>query len=370
MTPPICYLTLLHLNIRFYLPELIEWVLAVQWTEREFRATQPIPGEPQERKEVQPKLVSVAAAPPRSLWRTLGILTRAETIPAIVAPALVGAVLAWWQIGQFDWLIFLLTLSGVISSGLGFNALSDYYDHRYSVRAGKPASQDPYYTGYDLLRRGLVAPKQALDVGHILLSIGFLCVLWLVVLAGWPILFFAGMGFLLLYTVLLMPLKYGTRGWGVGEVGIFLSMGLLPMVGSFYVQAHALDPLPILSSVPFGIMTTLIYFNYNAIHYRRDWLMRKRTLTVNLGLERAADTSIVLTVCAYVAILLLVTLTQLPLLALVALGSLPVGLSAFAQIQRTHLNIEDTIALYASALNATVLTALLFSGALILSRLL
>jgi 1,4-dihydroxy-2-naphthoate octaprenyltransferase len=113
----------------------------------------------------------------------------------------------------------------------------------------------------------------------------------------------------------------------------------------------------------------LLFFNYNAIHYRRDWLIHKRTLTVNLGLARALDMTALLTVTAYVLILLLVTLSHLPLWGLTALGALPVALGVFSRLDRDNLTPEACWWVYRTSVHATWLTGLLFSLGLALDRL-
>jgi 1,4-dihydroxy-2-naphthoate octaprenyltransferase len=139
---------------------------------------------------------------------------------------------------------------------------------------------------------------------------------------------------------------------------------MLPLVGGYYFQGRALSWLPLAASVPCGFFALLLHFNYNFIHARRDWLMRKRTLAVNLGAARSLDAGIVITVLAYVSLLLVVSLTRLPLLSLVSLASLPVALGAYAQIDRDALTTDDCINLYRAAANAGLLTGLIFVAAL------
>jgi 1,4-dihydroxy-2-naphthoate octaprenyltransferase len=191
----------------------------------------------------------------------------------------------------------------------------------------------------------------------------------LALFAGWPILFFSGLSFLVVWTVIYMPLHYGYRGWGLSESAIWLGMGVLPLLAGYYGQAGEISWLPVWTAGAFGLFSMLLFFNYNAIHYRRDWLIHKRTLTVNLGLTRALDFAILITVVAYVLLLLLVTLRHLPLWSLTALGALPVALGIFARVDHVDVTPEAAWWVYRTSVHAAWLTGALFSLGLALDRL-
>jgi 1,4-dihydroxy-2-naphthoate octaprenyltransferase len=284
-------------------------------------------------------------------------------------PVMIGAVLGWWQTGQINVINLALALLGMAANGWGLAALWEYHDYRFSQRPGARQTADPVATAYGLMGRGVVAPQTVADVGRILLAIGGLCSLILALFAGWPILFFSGLSFLVVWTVIYMPLHYGYRGWGLSESAIWLGMGVLPLLTGYYGQAGEIAWLPVLAAGAFGLFSTLLFFNYNAIHYRRDWLIHKRTLTVNLGLARALDLTALLTVAAYVLILLLVTLSDLPLWGLAALGALPVALGVFSQVDHDNVTPETSWWVYRTSVHATWLTGVLFSLGLALDRL-
>jgi 1,4-dihydroxy-2-naphthoate octaprenyltransferase len=340
----------------------------VQLTEREFLT--PHPGQP--KPEVSPDLANPPYSgrrTPRNVLEALIVLTRAEATLALVTPVVVGAVLGWWQTGQISLVNLVLALLGMGANGWGLAALREYHDYRFSQRPGVRQPNDAAATGYGLMGRGLVMPQTVRDVGRILLVIGGVCSLFLALFAGWPILFFSGLSFLMVWTIIYMPLHYGYRGWGLSEVATWLGMGALPLLTGYYGQAESISWLPVWAAGAFGLFNLLLFFNYNAIHYRRDWLIHKRTLIVNLGLPRSLDVTAVLTVTAYVLILLLVTLSHLPLWGLAALGALPVALGVFARIDRDNLTPEACWWLYRTSVHATWLTGFLFALGLVLDRL-
>jgi 1,4-dihydroxy-2-naphthoate polyprenyltransferase len=306
---------------------------------------------------------------PRTLFDVLARLTRLSTAIALTLPVICGAALAWWESGQLSGIRLALNLAATLTLALGVNALSEYRDYRRAQQAHATDEAAPLITGYGLLVRGLLHGDIALNLGHILLAISALCGLWLPILAGWPPLFFAGLSVLLVYFYANPPLSYGTRGWGVGELGLFLGFGLLQVLNSYYVQSQSLSWLALLISLPLGLLGVLLYHNYNLLFERRDWQIRKRTLAVQLGLRRGLDLSALLVVSVHIAIVAIVTLAQLPFSTLVTLAGLPIALGVFSRLDRERLTTEDLFEVYKSGTNAALWTGLLFCLALVTATL-
>ncbi len=313
---------------------------------------------------------------PRTAWGMFLRLTRTNAAIALTMPSLCGAILAWWQFGIFHSLTFIFHLGSTLTMALGINALNEYCDYRHAQKAVSTGDMtlqsvprsETMMTGYSLLTNGILTPTASLSLGYWLITASLLCSLWLTLLVGWPMLFFGGLSFILAYAYAHLPIQYGYRGWGLGEFGIFIGYGLLPIVGSYYSQGQTLSWLPIWVSLPLGLLSTLLFFNYNLVHEYRDWLMHKRTLVVSIGTERALDVSAIGVVVVYIAILGIVSLSHLPLSALVTLAALPIALGAFSQVRRAQVTLEDRVLLYSTTVNAMIWTGLLFSFALISDR--
>jgi 1,4-dihydroxy-2-naphthoate octaprenyltransferase len=338
----------------------------VQLTEREYYATQPL------QTERAPRGIRRSAAIERAPQGVLGALARVirvEASLAVLTPASVAALLAWWQTGRLDVPALVLTLCGLLVSAWGLASWAEYADYLVSQRSpGVRSVPDMGASAYAMMERGVLAPSTVRDTGLIQLAIGALCTLWLTVLVGWPPLFFNGLSFLLAAIAIWGPLRYGFAGWGLGDLVLWLAVGVLPALTSYYVQAQTIGWLPVWAGIAFGLLAALHYLNRSTVHYRRDWRIHKRTLTVNLGLTRALDVSALLTIAAHVAILLMVVFMDLPLLALMALGALPVALGAFAPMNRDQPTPHQCRRIYWTGLHATMLAGLLFGLALVLDR--
>ena len=299
--------------------------------------------------------------PPRTLFGALARLLRINSAIALTMPAVVGSVLAWWSLDRFDPIIFTFIVAGLFCSTLGLHVLAELNDYRYSRRLEAKYLEDPFFAGSNLIHAGLIEKQFAIGAGTILVAIGFTCGLWLLLLVGWPMLFFMLLSFLLLALCTIPPMRQRYLEWGIGEVGIFVGLGILPMVGSFYAQTGTLSGLPLRVGIPFGLLTVLVFLSYNLLHQRRDWLLRKRTSVVVLGERRTLNLTTVLAFLVFTTLLLLVMFSTLPLWALLGLAAMPVALEAFKQVRKLPLTPEYRYHLHTSIVRGTLWTGILLS---------
>lgn len=306
---------------------------------------------------------------PRTLVSILARITRLRAALVLTLPTLCGATLAWWENDSLNGWAFAFTLCAALALNLGMNALNEYRDYKKARLAHANADNEPLATGYGLMIRGWIAPGLVLNLGYILLAMSILCSLWLTLLVGWPALFFLGLSILLAYTYASPLIAYGHRGWGLGEVGIFIGYGFLPLLNSYYAQSQTLTWLAAAVSVPVGLLCVLTCFNYSLIFEYRDWLMRKRTLAVEIGPVRSLDVSALLVIAVYVTIVSIVSLARLPFSTLLTLAALPMAIRVFAQLSREQASVEERFWLYRVSINAALWTGLLLSVALVTDKL-
>lgn len=306
---------------------------------------------------------------PASLLARVAAATRPDVALALTAPAIYGAVMGWWQTGYFSPLTFFFLLTGVLSSALGYQLLSTVYDYRQSLEPQAGATDDQPTTPFAWLAGGALPPGLLSSAGWLFLSLGGMSALWLALLAGWPMLFFSGLSILLIFASFMPPVRYAARGWGVGELGLGLGFGMLPLLAGYYTQANAsLSWLPAAAGLPLTLLAFLVIFTQNIGAWRRDWRMGKRTLPVLLGPGRAVDLAAGLTMGAYTAILFVTVLSRLPLWGLAGLATLPLALGAYADLHRDEVKPEEGYRLRDTAAKATIWTGVLLCLALWISR--
>jgi 1,4-dihydroxy-2-naphthoate polyprenyltransferase len=202
---------------------------------------------------------------------------RPRTLPAAIAPVLVGTALAMTvvdlRVGGF-----VAALLGAILIQVGTNLSNDYSDAR------RGADTEDRLGPVRVTAGGLVPPKRVLVATYVTFALAVLCGVYLVYLAG-PILLAIGAASILagvLYTG--GPRPYGYEG--LGEVFVFLFFGLVAVAGSYYVQTEEVSWEAFALAVPVGLLAAAILVVNNVRDLETDRRAGKRTLAVRLGRPR------------------------------------------------------------------------------------
>jgi len=202
---------------------------------------------------------------------------RVRTLPAAVAPVLVGTSLALGA-GHFKAAAFVAALLGAIFIQVGTNLSNDYSDARRGADAEDRLGPVRVTAG------GLVPPSQVLAATYISFALACLCGAYLVYVAGWALLAIGAASILagVLYTG--GPRPYGYEG--LGEVFVFLFFGVVAVAGSYYVQTQQWAWQAFLCAIPVGLLASAILVVNNVRDLETDRRAGKRTLAVRLGRER------------------------------------------------------------------------------------
>jgi len=250
------------------------------------------------------------------LWFTA---SRPRTLPAAIAPVLVGTAAAVETSGgEIRWLAFAAALLGSIFIQIGTNLANDYSDAR------RGADTMDRLGPLRVTSAGLVAPRRVLLATWVAFGVSVLCGAYLIYVAGWVILA-VGIASILagvLYTG--GPKPYGYAG--LGEVFVFLFFGLVAVNGSYFVQLEELAWLPFGLSISIGLLSTAILVVNNLRDMETDRRAGKNTSAVRLG--RTATRRVYLAMIAGAFIVLAASILILggPWWALLALGSIPLAI--------------------------------------------
>jgi 1,4-dihydroxy-2-naphthoate octaprenyltransferase len=174
---------------------------------------------------------------------------RVRTLPAAVAPVLVGTSLALGD-GTFDPFAFLAALLGALFIQVGTNLSNDYSDARRGADAEDRLGPVRVTAG------GLVPPRQVLLATYLTFGLAVLCGVYLIVVAG-PLLLAVGAASILagvLYTG--GPRPYGYEG--LGELFVFAFFGVVAVTGSYFVQVQRLPWEAFALAVPVGLLAAAI----------------------------------------------------------------------------------------------------------------
>jgi 1,4-dihydroxy-2-naphthoate octaprenyltransferase len=202
---------------------------------------------------------------------------RVRTLPAAVAPVLVGTALAGY-LHVFHPLRFAAALIGAMFIQIGTNLSNDYSDAR------RGADTEDRLGPVRVTAGGLVPPRQVLIATYMTFGVAVLAGAYLIAVAGWELLLVGAASILagVLYTG--GPRPYGYEG--LGELFVFLFFGIVAVAGSFFVQVEHLIWEAFALAVPVGLIAAGLLVVNNVRDIDTDRRAGKRTLAVRLGRNR------------------------------------------------------------------------------------
>ncbi len=253
---------------------------------------------------------------------------RVRTLPAAVAPVLVGTSLALGG-GHFRALAFVAALLGAIFIQVGTNLSNDYSDAR------RGADTEDRLGPVRVTAGGLVPPSQVLLATYVTFGLAVLCGAYLIAVAGWELLAVGAASILagVLYTG--GPRPYGYEG--LGELFVFLFFGVVAVVGSYFVQVQELPWQPFVCAVPVGLLASAILVVNNVRDLDTDRRAGKRTLAVRLGRERTRTLYVAMLVVAFLCGPLPWVLGSMSAWLLLCWLALPLAISV-ARVVRTRVD--------------------------------
>jgi 1,4-dihydroxy-2-naphthoate polyprenyltransferase len=246
---------------------------------------------------------------------------RPRTLPAAVAPVLVGSGAAALALG-FVWWKALLALVVSLALQVGVNYANDYSD---GVRGTDADRVGPLR----LVGSGVASPGAVKAAALACLGVGAVSGLVLAVTTAWWLVLVGAVAIVAAWSYTGGARPYGYRG--LGEVSVFVFFGLVAVVGTTYVQAERVTAASLLGGVGVGALACAILVANNLRDIRTDREVGKRTLAVVLGDARSRALFAGLVLLAYLVVALAaVAATPWALLGLV---SAPLALRALRPVR-------------------------------------
>ena len=265
---------------------------------------------------------TVKRAQPTSLQAWM-LAIRPKTLPAGAMPVVLGSALAAAD-GQFRPFPALVALICALGIQVATNFINEIYDFRKGADTAERLG--PTRT----VAAGIISEKKMITVSASLAGAVFLLGLYLVSIAGWPILVIGLLSLLFAwgYTGGPFPIAYS----GLGDFFVFLFFGLVAVGGTYYVQAQTLTLPILLAAVAPGAFSVNILLVNNIRDIVTDRKVGKMTLPARIGGDWARRLYIALTVLAYLVPALL-WLNHYSPWVLLSLFSAPL---AFMMIRRLY----------------------------------
>ena len=289
------------------------------------------------------------------LW---SMAIRPRTLPAAVAPVVVGSAIAAAD-GRFVLLPALAAMIGALLLQIGVNLANDYFDYVNGIdserRLGPPR----------VTQSGLIPPDRVRSAMILTLVASALVGLYLIRVGGWPI---AAIGLASILAALAYsggPFPLASNG--LGDLFVFIFFGLVAVCGTYYVQALELTRSAVMAALPVGFLITAILVVNNLRDIPTDRQAGKRTLAVILGRRGARIEYLILVVGSYVVLPLIWAAGWGSAWLLLPMFSLPLAVS---QIRTVQTGTEGPVLnrALAGTANLALVFSLLFSIGLILSN--
>ena len=212
--------------------------------------------------------------------------TRPKFFPASVLPVVAGSAWGFQVAGQFDVFVFLLGLLATMCVHAGANVLNDVGDDSGGTDRQNEDRIYPYTGGSRFIQAGIMSANGMARWGISLLTLAALAGLVLLLIKGEMILWFGVAGVLLAVLYSLGPFRLNSAG--IGELAVGVGLGVLPVVGSAWLQSGLIDTDVLLFSLPISAWVAAILLINEVPDVAADGATGKLTLPVRLGLRGTA----------------------------------------------------------------------------------
>ena len=228
------------------------------------------------------------------IWK---LAARPKTLPAAIAPVIVGTAVAWAS-GRINGLATLAALSAALLLQIGANLANDYFDYFKGADAGER------HGPLRVTQAGLVTPAEMRLAMLGVFGFTALIGVYLAWVGGWPVIAIGLASILaaLAYTGGPFPFGY----YGLGDLFAFLFFGPVAVCGTAYILGGKVVPLAVGASIPIGLLVAAILVVNNLRDLESDQRVNKMTLAVRLGERGTRWEYVLLLSAAYLTVAVLV----------------------------------------------------------------
>ena len=252
------------------------------------------------------------------------LATRPKTLPAAVAPILVGTAMALAD-GFFSILAAFACLVGATLLQIAVNLANDYFDAKNDIDSEERLGP------VRVTQSGLIPARQVKFAMILCLVAASLVFCYLSYLGGLPIV-------LVGIASVLGALGYSGGPYplasnGLGELFVFIFFGLVAVCGTYFIQATQLSWLAVMVSVPPGLLITAIMVINNLRDIDTDKKAGKKTLAVMLGRAKTVLEYRLLLLFSYLMPIVMWATGVRTWYILLPLLSLPLGIKLWKEVE-------------------------------------
>lgn len=252
--------------------------------------------------------------------------TRPQFLTLSIVLAFLGTSIAWYHGTINPGYAFLAGFGLMLTHG-SVNAINDYFDYKSGIDLN--VTRTPFSGGSGLIPEGKLPLNQALWVGVVTSLTAVVIGIFFIKVSGWmllPLIITAAV-ILVLYTPVILHTPWPE--WSAG-----LGLGIMPVLGIYFVQTGTYDWMVLTGSVPSGILVHNLLFLNEFPDVEADRKGGRKTAPVYSGMEKAAKFFRMATVSVYVwiagcaAATLITGKMVMPVYCLISLMTIPFALKA------------------------------------------
>lgn len=202
------------------------------------------------------------------------LATRPKTLPAAIAPVVVGTALAYAD-RRLALLPALAAWAVALLLQVGVNLANDYFDFQKGIDTADRLGP------IRVTQSGLIPPDRLKSVMIIVFAVTLLPGFYLAARGGWPVVIIGAASIVAALAYSGGP--YPLASHALGDLFVFIFFGLVAVCGTYYVQALRLTPMVPVMGAMVGLMITAILVVNNLRDIETDRRAGKQTLAVVLG---------------------------------------------------------------------------------------
>jgi 1,4-dihydroxy-2-naphthoate octaprenyltransferase len=251
---------------------------------------------------------------------------------ASVASMLVGAGAAAWQ-GPIAWGWLLLCVVGIFCVEAAKNASGEIFDWDSGADQGvQEDERSPFSGGKRVIVDGLLTRAETAIVAAGFYAVAVAVGLAVVMLREPSVFWLGVIGVALAFFYHAPPFRLAYRG--LGELAVATAYGPVIATGMYLVQRQQIDANIVIASLPLGLAIGAFLWINEFPDARADAAAGKRTLVVRLGRPRAARAFIAIVAAAFLGVIALPLVADLPRSLWLGLIGLPHGMAAAHRLYR------------------------------------
>ena len=300
------------------------------------------------------------ASLPTSSWIGKWIQAlRAPFFSATLIPVFLGTAIAFQHTGIFSFWPFFWTVLGMLCIHAGVNLANDYYDHR-SGNDALNKNPTPFIGGSRVIQDGIIPAAHIKYAFIFFLLAGAIIGLYInSLIPNNKILFIGLIGMAIGFFYSAPPFAASYRR--LGELFVGIGFGPLVVVGSYIVQTHAFDWVPLLISIPIGLLIAGVLFLNEFPDFEADTQARKWNIVNSLGKKRSVKVLVGGIVLAYACIAGAIIAGLIPAWGAVVFLSLPIAWNTISHAQKNYEAILELIPANASMITLNFIFGILLT---------